>query len=357
MYHFTLPDYKGKSIVNLMSSIANSFGKKHKYVELSYLRPGELKKFKNIVLIVIDGLGHNYLKKQKDSFLLDNLKSSMTSTFLSTTACANTVFSVGYPPQQHALTGWDINLKEIGAITTIMPFVPLFGGESLSKSKFEMDKIMDISSFHDGFKGKCFTLIDKELSDTPFTKYVSGDTEVISTSSFNDALTKLEKLIKRKSGKKRFIHVYLPELDSLAHKEGIGSKEVNEIFWELDKKIKDLSESIKGTGTRLMITADHGFTDASEETEIWIEDIKGLKECLTIPLAGESRVRDCFVRPGKAKDFEEIVKTELSGYCWCYKGEQLIRDNLYGLGKPNKKLADRVGDYVLIMKKKLHFKG
>ena len=125
MYKFTLPNYKGKSIVNLMSSISNSFGKKHKYSELISLNSDELKKFKNVVLIVIDGLGYNYLKKQKDSFLLENLKSNITSTFLSTTACANTAFLVGYPPQQHALTGWEINLKEIGTITKILPFTPI----------------------------------------------------------------------------------------------------------------------------------------------------------------------------------------------------------------------------------------
>ena len=36
--------------------------------------------------------------------------------------------------------------------------------------------------------------------------------------------------------------------------------------------------------------------------------------------------------------------------CWCFKGEQLINDNFYGLGEPNPRLSDRVGDYVIIMK-------
>jgi hypothetical protein len=40
----------------------------------------------------------------------------------------------------------------------------------------------------------------------------------------------------------------------------------------------------------------------------------------------------------------------MSEYCWCFEGEQLIHDNFYGLGTPNKKLFDRVGDFVLIMK-------
>ncbi len=350
MYEFTLPDYKGNSIINLMSSVSHSFGHKHGYCQLAALKADELIKFKNIVLIIVDGLGYNYLRKQKDSFLLNNLNSKMTSTFLSTTSCANTSFSVGYPPQQHALTGWDINLKEVGAITTILPFVPLYGGESLSKSKIEMSQIMDIDSFHKGFKGKCYTLIDHKLSNSPFTSYVSKDTEIIPTKTYKNTFTKLKELIKKKSANKRFIHAYLPELDTLAHKEGIGSKEVNDLFRDLDKRIKNFSKSIKGTGTKLIVVADHGLIDASPGTEIWAENIAGFKECLTIPLAGEARVRDCFIRPRKVKEFEKVVKTKMSTYCWSFKGEQLIKDNLYGLGKPNKKLFDRVGDYVLIMK-------
>ncbi|MBU1136544.1 MAG: alkaline phosphatase family protein [Nanoarchaeota archaeon] len=334
-----------------MSSISNSFGKKHQYSELALLNSKELKEFKNVVLIIIDGLGYNYLKKQKNSFLLENLYLKMTSTFLSTTACANTSFSVGYPPQQHALTGWDINLKEVGAITTILPFTPIYGKKSLSKSNFEMNQIMDIKSFHKGFNGKCFTLIDKKISDSPFTNYVSKDTEIIPTKTYKNTFTKLKELIKKKSAKKRFIHAYILELDSLAHKEGIDSKKVNNIFWDLDKQIKNLSKSIKGTNTKLIVVSDHGLINAVPKTEIWVENIVGLKECLTIPLAGEPRVRDCFVRPSKIREFEKIVKNKMAKYCWCFKGGQLIKDNLYGLGKPNKRLIDRVGDYVLIMKK------
>ncbi len=350
MYEFNLPDYQGNSIINLMSSISNSFGQKHAYSQLVSLNSDELKKFKNVVLIIVDGLGYNYLRKQKNSFLLKNLNSKMTSTFLTTTVCANTSFLVGYPPQQHALTGWDINLKEIGAITAILPFTPRYKGDSLSKSKFEMNQIMDIKSFHRGFNEKCFILIDKKFSNSPFTRYVSKDAEVIPTKTYINTFTKLKELIKKKSPKMRFIHAYLPELDALAHKEGINSKKVNDLFLDFDKRMKNLSISIKGTNTRLIIVADHGLIDVTPKTEIWVENIAGLKECLTIPLAGEPRVRDCFVRPSKVKEFEKIVKAKLSKYCWCFIGEQLIKDNLYGLGKPNKKLIDRVGDYVLVMK-------
>ena len=215
-----------------------------------------------------------------------------------------------------------------------------------------MNQIMDIKSFHKGFKGNCFTLIDKKISDSPFTNYVSKDTKIIPTKTYKNTFTKLKELINKKSTKRRLIHAYIPELDSMAHKEGINSKEVKDIFWDLNKRMKNLSKSVKETNTLLLVVADHGLIDAEPKTEMWVENIKGLKECLTIPLAGEPRVRDVFVRPSKVKDFEEIVKSKMSKFCWCFKGEQLIKDNFYGLGTPNKKLYDRVGDYVLIMKEK-----
>jgi len=119
----------------------------------------------------------------------------------------------------------------------------------------------------------------------------------------------------------------------------------------LDKRVKKLVNAIKGTNTRIIIVSDHGLIDCPKKSRVWVENIKGMKDCLTIPLTGESRVRNCYVRPSKVKDFEKIVKNKLSKYCWCFKGEKLIKDHLYGLGKPNKRLFDRIGDYVLIMKK------
>lgn len=351
MYKFTLPNYKENNIVNLMSSISNSFGKKHQYQKLKSLEPEELNNFKNIVLIVVDWLWYNYLKRQKDSFLFKYLNSKLTTTFLSTTACANTVFQVGYPPQQHALTGWTINLKEVGGITQVLPFISRAGGEPLSKNHFNIDNIMDIKSFHKGFKGKCFSIIDKNKSKRDFIKYVAKETKIIPTKTYKDTFVELKKLITKESKDRRFIHAYMDEFDSIQHGHGTNTQKINTLFMDIDKRIKVLSESIKGTNTKIIVVSDHGLINLTKKSEIWIEDIPGLKECLTIPITGEPRVRDCFVRPGKVKDFKKIIESKMSQYCRCFKGEQLIKDNFYGLGVPNKKLFDRVGDYVLIMKK------
>ena len=125
MKDFTLPDYKGGSIVNLMSSIAKAFGTKIQYPTLKILPPKKLKNKKNVVLLVIDGLGFEYLKKKK-SILNDYLVGSMTSVFLSTTASAITTFLTGVSTQQHAFTGWYMHLKEIGVVSKSLPFLPRY---------------------------------------------------------------------------------------------------------------------------------------------------------------------------------------------------------------------------------------
>ena len=58
----------------------------------------------------------------------------------------------------------------------------------------------------------------------------------------------------------------------------------------------------------------------------------------------------CYVHPSKTEEFEKYIQTKLSKYCKLYRSEDLIGRGLFGLGKPNPKLFDRVGDYVLMMK-------
>tara|TARA_Y100000310_G_scaffold314015_1_gene362999 strand:- start:420 stop:752 length:333 start_codon:yes stop_codon:yes gene_type:complete len=100
MQNFSLPNYKDGSILNLMSSIARAFGTKTKYNPLKLLSPKELKNSKNVVLIVIDGLGYDYLQKYgKNSILNKYVKGKITSVFPSATTAAIPVFL----PEHHLM--------------------------------------------------------------------------------------------------------------------------------------------------------------------------------------------------------------------------------------------------------------
>ncbi|MFW6040508.1 MAG: alkaline phosphatase family protein [Thermoplasmatota archaeon] len=100
------PDYNGGSIVNLMSSILKSLDFDPKYPPLNHLPSTSICDTKNIVLILIDGLGYNYLnEKGKETIFLDNLEGKMTSVFPSSTASAIPSILTGLSPQQHGITG------------------------------------------------------------------------------------------------------------------------------------------------------------------------------------------------------------------------------------------------------------
>jgi predicted AlkP superfamily pyrophosphatase or phosphodiesterase len=350
MYDFTLPDYKKNSIINLMSSISINFNNPHTYPELETLDSKSLKKYKNIVLIIIDGLGYNYLRKQKNSFLNSHLKSSLTSTFPSSTAYANTAFHVGYPSQQHAITGWDINLRDRSTINKILRFIPFFRFNSFSNYNFNMEEVLNIKPFHQNLDAKSFTIIHKNISDSSFTRLVSGHTEIIPASCYKNIFLKLKSSVLNFSRHRRFFHAYISNFDKYSHLHGTNSDISRDFFMNLDNEIRDFINSIKNTNTQVIITADHGFTDINSKNHIWIYDIPGFTDCLSMPLTGEPRVRYCYIKPDKKQDFKRIIGSELSRYCWCFNSEQLITDNLYGLGKPHKNLFDKIGNFVLIMK-------
>ena len=343
-----LPDYNGGSIVNLMSSIARACKGKTPYQTLKLLPPEELKKYKNIILIILDGLGYNYLKKNGEGTIFnENLKGSMTSVFLSTTACALTSFLTGVAPQQHGFTGWFVNLKEIGAVTKVLPFSPRVGGEVLSNQGVEIKEILSAEAFTSKIKRKSFVINPEEVSDSDFTKHTSKKAKMLNYKNFNEFFSQLKKVTKRKE--KKYIYAYWSKFDSNAHKFGVGSKKTLNHFKKLDRGLKKF---VKGfdKNTLLLVTSDHGFIDSSLDKEIQLKDHPKLQECLTLPLCGDGRVAYCYVKPSKTKQFEKYVKIKLEKYCWMYKSEELINKNLFGLFEPNPKLFDRVGDYVLIFK-------
>jgi predicted AlkP superfamily pyrophosphatase or phosphodiesterase len=165
----------------------------------------------------------------------------------------------------------------------------------------------------------------------------------------------INKAIKSNS-KKKYVYAYWPYFDSVAHEFGVESKKADKHFHELDKKFKTFFNRFKNKKTGFIITADHGFIDTPKNKTLMLDNHPELKKCLTMPFCGDARVIYCYVHPYKAKIFEKYVKTRLKKFCFIYKSTDLIKKNFFGLFHANKKLIDRIGDYVLIMKENYVFR-
>jgi len=344
-----LPNYKDGSIVNLMSSLKKAFGGKSPYQPLKNFDIGKISD-KNVVLLIIDGLGYEFLKKYgKGSFLYKNLKGEMTSVFPATTASAMTSFSTGVAPQQHGLAGWFMYLKEIKAISIILPFVTRAGKLSLEK-KIKYSAIYNQKSFFEGLKADSFSLSHEDYFDSTYSRVASKGAKRLAFSSLNNFFQQIKNTLK--NGKKRkFMLAYWAKFDSLCHHKGADSQKARKHFWQLDKKIANLAKSLKNSNTIIIVSADHGLINTREKNKIIkLSDHPKLAETLSMPLSGEPRIVYCYVKLQKVEQFKKYIKTKLAKACSLCKSTDLIRKNYFGLFQSNKKLKDRVGDYTLIMK-------
>lgn len=344
------PNYRDGSIVNLMSSIMRAFGEKSAYGHLRELDVSTLSRSKNIVLLVLDGLGYEYLQEQDaNCFLRMHLHQKITSVFPSTTATGITTFLTGLAPQQHAITGWFMLIKELGLVARVLPFNPRYGGPALGNAGVDPRFIFKDEPLSSRLNAETYYIIPQHLLESDYTLATSTGASKRNYNSLGECMNVIKDTV-ISSQNRKFVYVYWAEFDSLCHEFGTQSPEVLSHFRELNPALANLEDSLRGTNTELIITSDHGLVDTETIDRISLEEHPELAEMLTLPLCGEPRVAYCYVHPSKASHFRSYVRSVLGEYCLMYSSRDLIRKHFFGFHHANPVLHDRIGDYVLIMK-------
>lgn len=347
-----LPDYRDGSIVNLMQSIVAGLGNgahDGPYAPLS-LAPAEIfDKGRKVVLFVIDGLGYEYLLHVcSDGALHDHLRGRMTSVFPSTTATAITTFLTGNAPQQHALTGWYMWFKEIGLVAAPLPFTSRAGGVSLASSGVDAHRLFASRPLADVLDTRCFIVQRRDLTDSSYTNAFRGKAEVRGYRSLTGFFDVVREIVS--SNEACFVYAYWPQLDAMCHGFGADHERSREHLRQIDARFAAFLEAVGGTDTTVVLTADHGFVDTTDETRLNLEDHPRLADTLVLPLCGESRAAYCYVDPAKRGLFEAYVADELADFCVAVENHELLAGGYFGLGEPHPRLAERIGHYALLMK-------
>lgn len=346
-----LPNYRSRSIVNLMAMLAKTLDGNNSYQPLNLLNAKDFDD-KTVVLLILDGLGYDFLKKYgKKSFLHKNLKDKLTSVFPSTTASAITTFNTGLAPQEHALTGWFVFLKEFKKVIAVLPLVPRGQEKVMKVSAKKASEIYNFKSFYKNIKIPSYTITHKDYINSPYNKAIAKGSKRVPCKSLPSLFAQMRKII-LKNQKRKYIYAYWGELDSVCHRKGTDSQKSLEHFLALDKRVKSFNNFLKDKNAVVIITADHGLINTRETRKIIkLENHPKLRDYLEQPLSGEPRVAYCSVKKSKTSRFENDIKDNFGKICSMHKSSDLIKKNFFGLGKPNRKLVSRIGNYVLIMKK------
>lgn len=345
-----LPDYQGGSIANLMSSIIAALGgPSSPCPPLAMLDRSTFRQSRNLLLMVIDGLGYDFVMGAgAGSTLARHTKTRLTSVFPSTTATAITTFLTGLAPQQHALTGWHMYLREIGAVIAVLPFCVRGSEETLSRAGIKAAQLFSHTAAFDRIEAQSYALSPNRIVNSEFNIAHCGAAKRRGYDSLAELFDSLAAVIAEPG--RKFVYAYFPEIDSLAHAHGIRSREVALRYAELDQQLNRFIDRACGTDTMLVVTADHGFIDSGPDRVIELSQHSQLAAMLMLPLCGERRAAYCYVRPGRSQEFERYVATRLESFTDLHRSEELIEEGYFGLGAPHPELKRRIGDYTLLMK-------
>ncbi len=346
----SLPDYNGGSIVNLMASLIVALGGEESlYPPLRMLPPASLQQSRNVMLLVIDGLGYDSLAQTEAGALRGGLKGSITSVFPPTTATAVTTFLTGTAPQQHALPGWHVYFKELGSVVTVLPFRPRHGGPSLGEAGIDAAALFGHVPLFDRLNARSYVVAPERTIRSDYNIAHTGAAERRAYGTLRAMFATAARIL-RDSQERTYVYAYWPELDRLAHEHGVASREAAAHLSEFDTEFGRFLHHIHGSGSSVIVTADHGFIDADPARLIQLEDHPRLAETLLLPLCGDRRVAYCYVRRQRRDQFERYVQSELARDVDLYTSAELITRGYFGLGPPHPRLYERVGDYTLVMR-------
>src|SRR3954468_11882003 len=260
------PDYGGGSLVNLVASVVVSRGGKSLHAPLRDFEFSAAAK--NLVLLIIDGLGDNYLgRRGKGSALGGARRRALTSVFPSTTASAITTSYTGRTPLEHGLTGWFTYFGEAGCVGAPLPFKSRGEMASLSARGVSAEHLFTVPSLFGKLPVRSIVVTYRDIIDSQYNSVHCRGAERVAYSHAGEFIPQIEHAVKS-SDERKFVYAYWPHYDAISHRHGCESVQAAREFETIDAAFGTLLQRLPGTDTVVVATADHGFIDVPAEDSL-----------------------------------------------------------------------------------------
>jgi hypothetical protein len=335
------PDYAGGSLVNLMASLVSARGGRPLHAGL---RDFSLAGARNIVLLIVDGLGDNFLARHgAGGELARRRRAAITSVFPSTTASAITTSYTGRTPLEHGLTGWFTYFGEAGCVGAPLPFRSRGDNGSLRQRGFTPDQAFTSPSLFEGLPIRSIVVTHKDIVDSDYNVRHCAGAERRAYAAAGELVAQVEAAVKS-SDERKFVYAYWPDYDAVSHRFGCESPEALRKLAEIDAAFGALLARLAGTDTLVVATADHGFIDAED----CLEPPAAISSRLRFPMCGERRVVYCHVHD--ENEFLSRARDWLQDKADVLPSRELVAQGWFGPGEPHPRLAERIGDVALVMR-------
>jgi hypothetical protein len=335
----------------LIASLAAARGAATRHAPLVALPPERIGSARNVVFLLVDGLGYNYLADRgRGGALCEHLAARITSVFPSTTASAITTTFTGASPQEHGLTGWFTWFPEIGTIAAPLPFRRRGDDTPLTELGVRPQQVFDTPSLLDAMDCRRIVVSQRRIVDSDYSRHFGGGAERRSYDHLSELVEAVVAAV-RAGPERKYVYAYYPDFDAVAHRHGVGSTQAAARLQAVDAAFAELLRRLSGTDTALVVSADHGFIDTPAHEALDLERYPELAALLERPLSGEPRVAFCHVRPGAAETFVARAAALLEDYADVRASAELVRAGWFGPGVEHPQLRARIGDVALVMKR------
>ena len=301
-----------------------------------------------VILLLIDGLGDRFLcRVGQGSALHAARRRALTSVCPSTTASAVTTLLTGVSPAVHGLNGWFIHDHRFGGVVAPLPLTQR-AGPPLEAFRL-LPRLCPVPPMFHHARRPVNLVSPIEIAYSRFSMHHARGAHIEPYDGLEDFGAAILAMAGALADSGGLIHAYYPTFDALSHAYGCRSSEAGACFARLDDLFIRLQRALAGRDVRIVVTADHGFTDAASSRCVDLAPQGEGAGMLAAPLFGERRLAFCKLRPGAEADFEAWASIELAGKAVAVKGETFLASGLLGPGVQHPRLRERVGTYALLM--------
>lgn len=287
------------------------------------------KKYKHVVLMVLDGMGRHIIDKNcgNGSILKTHQVMNLNSVYPPTTVAATTTFTTGLAPIESGWLGWHLYLNNTDPSITL--FKNTVNNTKEEFTKFKVDEVIERDYWYNHLKRA-----------KHYTVYPAWKEDGVETLA--EAFDKVKEICTKEES--NFTYMYWDEPDALMHEYGTTSQIVKVKLIEIENLVEKFANEIPNE-TIVLITSDHGMIDV-EPLELC--NYPDFTECLSKPFAGEGRFAQFYVNNDKEEMFKELFNKYFGESFMLMSKKEFLDSKMAGINTPNSIVEFALGDFVAI---------
>jgi predicted AlkP superfamily pyrophosphatase or phosphodiesterase len=325
------------------------------------------RRYDKVILLFIDAFGWRFFEERAENysflkrFVDEGVVSKLTTQFPSTTAAHTTTIHTGLPVGESGVFEWFYYEPRVKAI--IAPLLFSIAGEG-RRGLLPREYAETIYPQHSLYQRlaqagvKPTVYLHADYAHSPFSRAVCAGATVSAYQTLPEVLVNLtEAAIDEQEH--AYFFLYFGDIDTVGHVHGPSSPHFDaEIHTFLASAERLLHARLSGKlkNTLLLITADHGQTDVSPKTAIYLNQqnlgierlIKTNDDGKLLVPAGSARDMFLYIKEEHLDEAQHILSEHLAGRAEVYRTQDLIAQGLFGSGKPSETFLSRVGNLVIL---------